>query len=458
MKVRIPEGMDPAGVFASWIVTIQYEDLPRKVVSLYKRLLLDHIGVIVGGANQHGVLQAYEYVRHWGGKPEARIIVHGDRVPLPNAAFVNGAMARALDFGDVEREAGHSSEYIVPTLLSVADMVEEVSGKQFLTAYAVSSEVMCRIGMACKVSAMFNEHFKLQTIHQWGPICGAAKLLDLTVDQTWNAIGLGYSCLSSGDTQSTVEGNLVKRMDHAFVSQNAINCVLLAKAGVTGTRKVFLGERGFVATNYPFENDPAMFTKDLGSQWMAQFSQKLYSCCFHTHSAIQIARDLIKENGIDLENIALMEFEVPYETVIAPKKWDPKTVPEAQFSLPYTVATALIKGKVFADDYSQEEMHRTDVRGFMARIKASLNEEMPKEGAKLKMALKDGTVYTKDRTYSPGDSVQAPLGWGEIVNKFHLCTRSVGISEANQDKIVDMVNSIEAIEDVRSLIDLLIVP
>jgi 2-methylcitrate dehydratase PrpD len=449
---------DPAGELAHFVAAIRFDDLPANVVVRYKGALLDTLGCLIAAADQDGVRQSLDLVRDWAGKPQARVLVHGDRVPIPNAAFVNGVMGRALDYGDLGRSTAHSSEYIVPALVSAADCVT-TSGKELIAAFAASSEAMCRIGLACvgddDVLGMVKRYMH-PPIHQWGVIFGVAKLLGLSADQTWNAAGLGYSCLSSFDTQSSAEGNLVKRMEHGFCCQAGINCVLLAQRGVTGTRKVFLGERGFLAQMFPQGSHPEYLTRDLGTEWMAEFLQKTYSCCSMNHLSIQLARDLVKDEDLALTDIAQLEFVAPYAAVMGPEKWDPKTMPEAQFSLPYCVATGLIKGKVFTDDYTPDQLARRDVRDLMSRIKASADADLG-WATHLKLTAKSGRVFERSGRFPPGHP-RNPLTWDELVAKFRLCAGSVGFSADRQTRIIDLIERIESVQDVRMLIDLLVLP
>jgi len=457
MKVVETQETDPAGVYASWLQETQYKEVPADIVGLHKGLLLDTLGVMLAGAYQAGASQAYDYVKNWGGKPEARIIAHGDRVPLPNAAVVNAGMARALDFAD------HGMELIVPVLISTADLAGNINGKELITALVLSSEIRSRISRASKATAKIIPEYRLPAGYHWGPICAAARLLNLTIDQTWSAIGLGFHCVTDTSTQGLLEGTLASRAWNMFQANNAVSSVLWAKAGVTGTRNVFLGKRGYLAFSYPNGNEPALLTRGLGTEWMPEFNQKTYSIGSMAQSAIQIARDIVKENKVALEDIALMEFGSAFEPMTAHTsgKWDPKTMTEGQFSLPYGVATGLVKGKVFVDDYAPEEMQRPDVQALLEKIKVSLSDDLVSNpdfrwGAKLKMTLKNGAVYRKEMMYQPGHQ-KNPLTWDAIVNKFHVCASYVKLPQENQDRIISMISDIEGLKDATELVDLLII-
>ncbi len=185
---------DPAGVFASFMTGAKYQDFPPEIVNRYKAKMLDTLAVLIGGVGFHGeqVIKMLDYFRDKGGKPEARVIGYGDRLPLPSAAFVNSVACRVLDFGDWEIEVDHFSEHILPVMLSLTDTMGGIDGKSFFTAFAASSEVTARIGHACfgMTYGYFSTEVptKLPPIEQWGVVCGVAKMMGFTTEQTWDKV------------------------------------------------------------------------------------------------------------------------------------------------------------------------------------------------------------------------------------------------------------------------------
>ena len=145
----VPAGQeDPMSTLCRMVIGTNYEDLPSNVVNHAKRSILDTIGVIIGGSAMEGIPAVVELVKGRGGKPESVIPFYGGRVPASEAGLAIGPMAQAMDMGDVTYEAGHSSEYTVPTLLAVTGLKDKLTGREFITAYVVGQEVLIRIGVA----------------------------------------------------------------------------------------------------------------------------------------------------------------------------------------------------------------------------------------------------------------------------------------------------------------------
>jgi len=422
---------------------------------------------MLGGIDQSAVWQAHQYVKEIGGKPQARVVGYGTKVPASQAAFVNGVMARALDLGDYEEQAAHSSEYVVPPIMAVAD-AKKSNGKDVILAMALGSEVLARLGHGCFAHTYGLDYLgKTPGIHPWGAICAVGKLYHLDKEQLWDAIGIGLACPGSTDLQSTKEGRTGgKRLWHAFVAGDAVTCAELAKiGGIEATRKVFFGERGFLATTNPYKYDLDVFTKDLGKKWVAIHVQKKYTCCGATHGAIDGTFEIFKEHKIKMEDIDTLEYVVWYSGTVEPReeKWNPQNMGSAQFSLPYVVATALLKNKVFIDDFTDEELFRKDVRELMTKIKATADPGLGEKvggliPTRIKISLKDGRVYAKDILYPPGHPKLNPLTWEDLANKFRMCADYVALPKSHQEKAIAMLRNLESVEDTSKLIDSLIIP
>src|SRR4030042_138436 len=135
------------------ILNTKPEDIPPASVAHAKNRLMDVIGCMICGANDYGNPELLGVIRDWGGKPEARIFVHGDRVPPPMAAMVNCIMARSFDYEPVsplvdgKSIPGHISGTTTMTALTVGDM-RNVTGKELLAALLVGDDLATRVVLA----------------------------------------------------------------------------------------------------------------------------------------------------------------------------------------------------------------------------------------------------------------------------------------------------------------------
>ena len=357
MKVFEPikPEQDPAGKMAEMVINTAYIDIPPNVIALAKKAILDTLAVIIAGSKWEVSPQIVQQVMEWGGAPESPILVYGHRVPAPLAAFVNGVMARGIDMGDVHETGGHVTEWNVPAMLAAVGISNrKISGKEFLAAYVTGSEFSVRVNTAMNGCS----HASVGVPGEYnGPFCATAsvaRLLGLSVDETWNALGIAYSVHGMSEMQKYAEGTQMARVQHAFAGETSIKATLLSRRGITGPKGIFLGVPGGCFRHIEWDDvDPRVLTDGLGSRWIYAegLSLKPYSACKYTHSFIAGTIELMRRNNLDHRNIAnivCIGSEGARMTVEPNEaKWNPRSPGEALYSTPYNVATAAIGGDVF---------------------------------------------------------------------------------------------------------------
>jgi 2-methylcitrate dehydratase PrpD len=187
--LRAGGGMDIAAIYAEFGQRLSYERLPEEIVDATRRLILDQLGVMLVGSAASGVDSLLAASRGWGGAGEARVLVHGDRVPAHHAALVNGTMARAHDYDCFHESAMvHVTAGTLPQCLAIAERRGGVSGKEFITAMALGMEFMLRLGHSFE--ANFLHTGRVTTLHlaTFGGALAAAKLLRLDSRATVSAL------------------------------------------------------------------------------------------------------------------------------------------------------------------------------------------------------------------------------------------------------------------------------
>ena len=373
---KLIDGEEPEVSLCRMVAETSYEDLPDYIIDHCKRSIIDTMAVTIGGSAMEAIPELVSLVKDKGGKPESFIPFYGGKVPASEAGFVIGPISRAMDFGDVHDEASHASEYILPVLLAASGLKTRVSGKEFITSFAVGKEVLVRIGVAFRALSgaspvgIGDGHFI------FGSVMAAGKLLDLSLEELKHAMGIVRAMTQPLDAEMYRTGTLMTRLHHGFVTQDAINACLLAKKGITAFHKeILLGPKGYFGIA-KWQTYPADLTRELGQTWeMLNTAMKPYSACKCTHASIQALLELMQEHGFKAENIESVSFDestINWLTVCIPKdvKWNPQTVPECQFSLPYIVATAALGYDILPSAYSPEAQARKDVRAFMSKISA----------------------------------------------------------------------------------------
>ena len=434
-----PDNVDPMVALSKMVLDTRFEHLPTEVVDCAKRTVLDTIAVTLAGSGLAGIREVVQLVRDKGGKPESPIICYGGRVPASEAAFAIGPMARATDLGMLHEEAGHCAEYILPAMLAAVGLRENVTGKEFLTAFIVGQETLIRIGIAFKAvsSGLYVGRGYGHTI--FGCVAAVGKLLELDIDQLLNAQGIARSMTQPHDTAMYSDASLIVRVHHGFIAQDAINACLLARMGITGPQKEILtGPRGYLGFAH-WPTDPDAIVRDLGDRWeMTDVIMKRYATCSLSQTAITGIVDQMLQGdfaGSDITSIEVDECPMSWRVVAEPHdvKWNPQTVPECQFSLPYVVAVAAYDQTVFLDSFTPGTMARQDIRELMQRISVTENKDIQPFGARLTTVLHDGRRFTGEYLHAKGHH-RNPLTDEELLEKHRRCA-SYAVMPLDQDVV-----------------------
>ncbi|EED99740.1 MmgE/PrpD family protein [Burkholderia multivorans] len=465
LKPTTPE-QDPAGKLAKMVIHTTYDDIPPAVIELAKKAIFDTLSVIIAGSSWEVSPQIVEQVTEWGGAAQSTILVYGNKVPATLAAFANGVMARAIDMGDVHETGGHVTEWNVPALFAALGLSDKpITGKDFLAAYITASEMSVRVNAAMNGCS----HASVGIPGEYnGPLCATAsvsRLLGLSVEKTWNALGIAYSVHGMSEMQKYAEGTQMVRVQHSFAGETAIKATLLSRRGVTGPKGIFMGVPGGVYRHLEWDDfDVNVLTDDLGTRWhyAEGLSMKPYSACKYTHSFIASTIELMVQNRLDHRDISSIccvgseGARMTIEPVDA--KWTPKTAGEALFSAPYTIATAAITGDVFLGDFSEREILRADKQELMQKIRVTSGPAITDqfEGFPVEICLRDGRVFRHTTPYVKGHT-KNPMTWDDLARKFWKCVpyAAVALPEAKLRKIVELCAGLDEVQDVSDLVDAL---
>ncbi|MBW1800117.1 MAG: MmgE/PrpD family protein, partial [Deltaproteobacteria bacterium] len=249
---------------------------------------------------------------------------------------------------------------------------------------------------------------------------------------------------------------------HGLICRDAIECCLLADAGITGPRhEIISGPKGYLGLAQ-WKTDPDLITSGFGERWeMPDVMMKTYTSCKGTHTAIEGIIDLMERHAFNAKDIASIHIDAAtsnWNLTCIPKeeKWHPQTIPECQFSLPYTVAMAAYEKKIFLDSFTPEARSRKDVRNLMTQIHVTLNSNLPPWGAQLETILKDGRRFSGEYIKIKGHP-QNPFTEQELIDKFMMCIPYAACPL--EDNAVESVkNAILGLEEIDDVEKRLIIP
>ena len=455
--------METERTLAEYLSETRFDDLPGEAVDIVKNVILTVLGTTIAGASAEGCEAVVNQAKEWGGKKEATILIHGGKVPAYNAAFVNGTMARALDFCDAMAPGMHVGSSSVPVALATAELVGGCSGKEFLTALVLGTEVAARINSVSVYDGF--DPTGICSIFATAAIAG--RILHLNSNQMLDALALAFN-KAGGSFQSNIDGSLAVRVIQGFVSQGGVVCAQLAQKGITGPKNFLEGLYGYFHLYAKDKYNSRALTADLGKRFeMNKTLFKKYPSCGCTMGSTDAILDLIKEKSFAPEEVARIDVQVPpysYKLVGAPFHIGDNPKVDAQFNIQYCVANALLRKSSKLHHFDESNIREHKIMELTKTIHVSADptlDDPERPGSSLathmKVTTNGGNVHHK-RVDIPRGLPGNPLSKEEHRERFQDCINYAEkpLPKRNPDKIVSMVDRLEEAKDVGSLIPLLL--
>ncbi len=457
--------MDATFDFAQNFVNVTFDDLPTEVVEITKKEVLDTLAVAVAGLGQPGPKELVELVQEWGGREEATVIGCRQKVPAPNAAQVNATLVHTRDYDDVHEQAVmHPGVATIPPALAMAELKGGLDGKEFITAIALGVDMICRLGLGTRPGVS-----PIQTGWHFTTLYGyptaaltAGRVLGLDEDKMINAFGIAYhQC--SGNGQCTIDGALTKRMGPGFSVRGGVTAALLAQRGVTGAKNCLEGECGLFKVYQHGEYDRDILTHDLGRFFEGiNVSIKPYPCCRGVHPSIDAALAIKAKHNINPKEIKEIRFATGaanYKLLCTPfdAKVKPRNPVDAQFSIPWGIATTLVKGRVTMGDYTPEAIKDKQVLELTGKLKAEVDHALDSprgiEPARIEVIMNNGDTFSEQVQLALG-TPSRPMSFDDCVKKFEDIISFTGgwMKEDNVRKAIDFVANLEKKANVIDLV------
>jgi 2-methylcitrate dehydratase PrpD len=447
------------------ILETQFEDIPPAVINHAKNRLLDVIGCLVCGANDIGNAELLGIVRDWGGKPEARIFVHGDKVPAPAAVMVNCIMARSFDFEPVSPVVngrsipGHISGTTTMTALTLADL-QNVSGKELLVALLVGDDMATRVLLAGQGSGTRRGFDHVGQANSFGATAIAGRIMRLNHSQMRHAFGLILDHLG-GVQRMIVDTTTGFKLSQGNSARDAVFCVRLARSGWSGVQDALLAAGGYYDLFTDGIKDPDLLTTNLGKEYYSDGTFKPYPCCRMNHAAIDCALDIVNQNKISGDDIAKTILYVSagalHDIIGQPFRILNSPHASAGFSVQYNVANVLVRGSSRPEHFTERAVRDQAISDFINQkmTMAELTEGGP-ESARVKVIMQDGRVFDRFTEIARGDP-RNPISREELLAKYRMNIKfSNTITGENAEKVLQMVADLENLNNVKTLVDLLI--
>ena len=418
--------MTDAEQLAAFVARASYNDLSEAARRQLKIRVLDGLGCAIGALRGEPIRLLRGQIEEFDGAQHCTLIGGGKAAP-DRAALYNTALVRYLDFNDsylAKGETCHPSDNLGAVL--AASEYAKQSGQKLLTALAVAYQIQCRLCDAAPVRAKGFDH---ATQGSYAVAAGVSKALGLDEVRTANAIAICGTAFNALRVSRTGALSYWKGLAYPNTAFSCTHATFLAMRGVTGPLEVFEGNKGFMDAiagkfkiNWPGE--------DL--ERVTQTILKKYNAEIHSQTALEGILELQKEYGLSGEEITKIEieiFDVAYNIIGGGEEGNKsivRTKEEADHSLPYLVAVAILDGQVMPDQYRPARIQSQDVQALLRKVtvkpSSSYSRRFPKEmPCRITLTLRDGRRVAKEKQDYEGFRTR-PMSWDRAVEKLEKLT------------------------------------
>ena len=426
------------------------QKLPADVLDRARYFLLDYLAVSIRGSQEESSHAVQRMVQRMGANGCATVIGTRIRTIPGYAAMANGAAAHGIEQDDTHSGGSiHLGATMYSAALALAETIPATTMNDFLAAVVAGFEAASRIAMAVQPKEHYALGFHMTpTCGVFGAAITSAKLLGLTAEQTLAAVGIAGS-MAAGSMEFLAEGAWTKRIHPGLAAQNGIQAALLAAECFSGPRHILEGRDGFLH-GYSRNLVPDRLTADLGKTFeILHTAVKPHSCCRYMQGPIDAILAITREHRLDpgdIQRIEIAVLEAGWGIVAEPRerKYNPESVVDAQFSMPFGAAVAILDGAAGLDQFTVEKAHSPKTRELMAKVAlvrdTRIEETFPKEWpARVAIELANGQRHEKFVRYPKGDP-ENPLTWDEMTAKFRSLAGAV-ISAQRCDEIIAAIST-----------------
>lgn len=444
--------------------SLSYQQLPLEVVDKVKYLSVDFLGVATRGS----LIESAEVVRHFikgigTGAKEGVIIGTDMKASCQYTALANGTASHSIELDDVSNEASaHPGVAVFPAAFAAAEVMRS-DGKRFIEAVVLGYEVMVRLGKALNPANHYARGFHpTGTCGAFGAAIAASKIFNLDAEQMTSALGIVGS-QASGSMEFLADGAWTKRLHPGWAAHNGIVAALLAKAGFKGPATIMEGRFGFLHS-YSDGSDIGELLNGLGDNFqIMKTSVKPYACCRYKQGPIDGIIEIMRENKLkarEVEKVTLGILKPGFPIIAEPGelKYNPRTIVDAQFSMPFGAAVALLYGNASLEQYTVDRLKSLEVKEMMGRVYCVSDPELDKVfpekwPATVEIIIKNGRKFSTRVDYPKGDP-ENPLSWQEVEEKFDGLSSKV-FPQGKRKQILSRVRSLETEANICNLTNLL---
>jgi 2-methylcitrate dehydratase PrpD len=444
---------------AQFISETGYEHIPEEAVRIAKGAILDWVGVTIAGSNEPVSRIVCEQVSRTKAVGEAGVICKAFQTSADLAAWANGTAGHSLDYDDTfANEAAFNFHPTAPILSAVLALGEKIkaSGKEILASYIVGIEVEYRIGAAIGSYASDTGWHSTPVVGTMGAASASSRILGFNKEQAQMALGTAGS-LAGGLLQNF--GTMTKPLHAGNSARNGAVAALAAQNGLTANKNILEGNSGFCSM---FSGGKVKglqgHAEDLGKNWRMispGMSFKPYPCCRSTHSSIDASLYLRNVKGVDPGQVVKIICKTsPHHTELA-RFHRPKSAYQGKFSIPYCIATALLRGKIVLEDFTEEKVADPEAQALLSKVEIQYPQEYKDNPMVLKgevaVTLANGAEYSHKIHVPKGDDPN-PMTCDELSVKFKDCTH-LSLTQKEIEEVLRTIHNLDSLGSISELMN-----
>jgi len=442
---------------ADFVAAVEYDEFDDQVVEELKKRVLDSIGIGVGALGSEPVEVVAETVTGSSDGGACTLWGQSDTASASQAAMHNTALTRYLDYMDsflAPGETPHPSDNIA-SVIACGERAD-ASGEELIEAIGVAYELQGELAWNAPVRDKGWDHVTHTVL---SAAAGSGAILDLDHEQLRHAVGIAGTAHNALRVTRTGGINEWKGIASANAARNGVYSCLLAENGMEGPTNLFEGQKGWKQViSGEFDVD-----LDSGCERVFDTMTKRYVAETYAQSAVEGIIELAEEHDIDHETVESIDLDTFHgaKLIIGGGEGDRhevETKAQADHSLPYMLAAALIDRQMTNDAYEPGRIRQDDVQSLLRKVTVSEDPELTDRfesgemPANLTVTLSDGTTLETQKDDFQGHP-NNPMDWEQVEAKFELMTRD-HYDEQRRSEIIQTVKNLER-HDVTDLVSVL---
>lgn len=399
-------------ILGEFVAGSRWSDIAPALRHDAKRSILNHLGCAMGVARDPAVTTALAVMREFSGPPVATVIGQGLKLDPMAASFINAIASNLLDYDDTHLATViHPAAPVAPALFALAEQ-RDFTGAQVLHAFLLGGEVECRIGNAVSPGHYARGWHITSTCGHFGSAAGCAKLLGLSAEQTWNAIGIAAS-----QAAGLVENlpTAAKNVGVGNAARGGILAALLAERGYKAAPAAIEGPLGFALATGDAP-DLGAITEGLGTHWeIARNTYKPYPAGIVFHAVIDACLALRDEVGAPERIVSVIV--AGDALLLARGDRVVRNERDARVSIHHSAALGFVRGRAGVADFEMPAVLDPALAAFRAKVVAKLDGSLPRGAATVTVRLADGPELQRT-VIAPRGSLEHPMSDAELEAKF----------------------------------------